>query len=370
VYSPQISSLELNTYPQFLRQVRADLRLGPEEERAIAQVDPMIWAQWGISTLAGDESITRPYRSSVKSLLPERALPLFAKEIEISGAPALDYRGGALTRRIEAMHASKNPSMQQRLEKFSKTMAAFTFAVGTAMGLTSNLWIKFVPQIPQTTITGDRAGKLAVFFPGDSNFSLPVEGKATSVMTFGPGLSGGMFARSLIGHTDKVFFVSGGKGAHFISSWIDMHVESLSAHLYRLRRTGRLHKNLPPGVRAENARVPEAVYRNEGIAAAIGSLPVKKNIDVMVMSSVHTAGIQECLAGVEGASAHLRPGGLLVVKAPTESIGNEAGMDLLVAHASTLFGAPVASGDCGVLHQNIDPSLPLERSASFAIYQR
>jgi hypothetical protein len=162
--------------------------------------------------------------------------------------------------------------------------------------------------------------------------------------------------------------VSGGKGAHFINRWIDLGLQSTAAGMESFRKAGTLQRQLPAGVRAENARVPAARYRSEGIAAAIGSLPAK--VDIITMSSVHTAGPRECVAGVEGASRLLREGGLFVVKAPDVSLGDEAGMDRIADRAADLFGAPVASGECGTLQQHVDPSFPLERSASFAIYQR
>lgn len=49
---------------------------------------------------------------------------------------------------------------------------------------------------------------------------------------------------------------------------------------------------------------------------------------------------------------------------------DEAGMDKVIPYASQFFGAPIVAGECGTLQQHVDASRPLERPASFAIYQR
>jgi hypothetical protein len=136
------------------------------------------------------------------------------------------------------------------------------------------------------------------------------------------------------------------------------------------RRSGQLEQELPPGVSPEKAKVPGARYYKRGIAASVGVISAKPIVDIVVMSSVHTAGTEEILAGVEGAHKFLRPGGLFVVKAPDVSLGDEGGMDRLAARAAELFGSPEAQGECGKLTQRIDPSLPTDRPASFAIYQK
>lgn len=84
--SPQLSQFELQRiYPQFLGKIRGDLRLDSQEESLVKQTDPIIWAQWAVSALAGDESVAYPHKEDVRSFLPERALPFFAKEVEING---------------------------------------------------------------------------------------------------------------------------------------------------------------------------------------------------------------------------------------------------------------------------------------------
>jgi hypothetical protein len=129
--SPQVSALELQRiYPQFLGRIRGDLRLTSEEQGLAAQADPITWAQWGVSVLAGDELIAYPMRSDMPKTLRGPALTFFAGEVEINGEPAVDFRQGELARRVDAMYTSRNPSMHQRLERFSRTTADFLLTVG------------------------------------------------------------------------------------------------------------------------------------------------------------------------------------------------------------------------------------------------
>jgi hypothetical protein len=93
-------------------------------------------------------------------------------------------------------------------------------------------------------------------------------------------------------------------------------------------------------------------------------------VDAVVMSAVHSAGEQECVAGVKGAHAALRPGGSLIIKAPLDSIGGKAGMDVVGPAAEQLFKEPVASGECGLFGQYDDPDKPSTQQAVFVIYQK
>jgi hypothetical protein len=366
---PEISQYQLNQqiYPKFLGRIPGILQLTAQQERMAKAVTPTIWAEWSVSVLAGDEVVAFPERGG-DAHLPESAIPLFAGEAEQNGKQVLDYRKGELAKKIDMMSASKSPGAQSRLERFSTTAAEFTFAVGAAVGILSEEWLSFVPAVPQTRIQADKQGNLGIRFPENKNQRFPIEGPVKNVTNFGPGVSGWNFAGELFGHTDQVTLVSAGKGAHFIRTWTDLNMRSAQVGLAMAKADGSLARSLPPGVTMKNARFPEVVYRGNGIAEAVGSMAT--GTDVVVMSAVHTAGPAECIAGVEGASDKLREGGLLVVKAPTISLGNEAGMDRVAPRATELFGAPIHAGDCGQLQQHIDPSLPHVREASFAIYQR
>jgi hypothetical protein len=366
---PEISQFQLNEqiYPKFIGRIPGILQLTPQQERMAKAASPTVWAEWSVSVLGGDEVVAFPERGG-DAHLPESAIPLFAGEAEQNGKQVLDYRTGELAKKIDTMSASKSPGAQNRLERFSVEAANFTLALGATIGILSEEWLSFVPAVPQTRLQADKQGNVNVRFPSIPNERFPVEGPVKKVTNFGPGISGWDFAIELFGHTDEVTLVSAGKGAHFLKTWAALNVSSANVGLDMKRRDGSLASMLPPGVTTKNARFPEVVYRGNGIAEAVGSMAV--GTDVVVMSAVHSAGPAECLSGVEGASAKLREGGLLVVKAPNVSLASEAGMDRVAPRARELFGAPIHAGDCGQLQQHIDPSLPRNRDASFAIYQR
>ncbi len=213
-------------------------------------------------------------------------------------------------------------------------------------------------------------GQLEISFPRDSKFTFPVEGPAETVMSFGPGLTGWALAFHSLGHTRKIHLVSGGIGAHYVNRWTGYNLRSAGSGLETFRQNGTLQARLPQGVDASKAQLPEARYYSDGIAASVGMLTAKNTLDIVLMSSVHTAGVDECHAGVRGAASHLREGGLFVLKAPDVSLGTEAGMDRVAEYATDHLGEPVAQGPCGQLQQHIDPELPIERPASFAIYHK
>ncbi len=90
----------------------------------------------------------------------------------------------------------------------------------------------------------------------------------------------------------------------------------------------------------------------------------------MLLSSVHSAGVEESHAAVRGAAKHLKEGGLFVVKAPDVSLGEEAGMDRVAEYATEHLREPIAQGPCGQLQQHVNPDLAVDRNASFAIYRK
>lgn len=197
-----------------------------------------------------------------------------------------------------------------------------------------------------------------------------MEGGAETIMSSGPGLTGAMQAGILPGHTKTVEFLSGGMGAEYVNSWIDINMQSMRTGLENFRREGRLQNMISPQFRAAHVQMPGTRYFGDGIAARFNMLAKKAKYDVMLMSAMHSAGVEECHAAVRGAAKHLREGGLFVVKAPNVSLGEEAGMDRVADYAAEKLGEPVAQGPCGQLQQHISTELPVERDASFAIFQR
>lgn len=353
-------------YPPFLKEVSKDLRLTPDEQQLAANTRPDVWAYWGIAALAGDETTPYAHQEDAKKW----GMPFFVAEGEFRGKPVLDFRAGQLTKRVEEMYASKNPSIRPRFEHLSERVAYWTFLVGATVGLASEQWRSFMPQVPQTMIKPDPAGQLHIRFPRDSDFSLPIEGPVDNIMSFGPGLTGAMQAGELVGHTKNMHFVSGGIGAEYVNRWIGYNLQSMRGGIEDMRRDGRLQGMLSGNLDARTVQLPEARYYSDGIAAGVGMLAAKSSLDVVLMSAVHTAGVEECHAGVRGAANHLREGGLFVIKAPEVSLGDEAGMDRMAEYAAEHLGEPVAQGPCGQLQQHTDLELPVDRDASFAIYQK
>lgn len=358
-------------YPTFISDVGKELRLRPEEQRIVGHANPFTWVGWSLGALSGDELI--PYLPTDDPAIQPgaEAAPFFGGETTYEGIRVLDPQQGELARRVDALYVSKNPSASERLARLGKRAAEWTGLVGEAVGLESELWKSIMPRFPQALIEMNKVTNgPAVMFSDAKGFRFPVEGPLDTVMNFGPGLAGAAQFNGLRNQSKTVHFVSGGKGAHFVNAWIDMNARGAVLGIEAARRDPRLAARLAPGLNPHTVRFPEARYHTDGIAAAIGRLPTKTTVDLMILSAVHSAGTKECRAAVEGAASYLRPGGLFVVKAPNVSLGDEGGMDRISEQAVPLLGSPVAQGECGTLQQRIDPTQPLERPASFAIYQR
>lgn len=339
--------------------------MSPQEQALALDAAPSVWAYWGTAALAGDERT--PYLTADPQ---SWGVPFFGEISNVRGQTVVDLQQGELTRRVHEMYSSDDPDAKQRLKELSSRVARWTFVLGGTYGLASEEWRNFMPQVPQTLISPDPQGKLHVRFTGDNAVSFPVEGGAESIMTFGPGLTAAMQAGTLPGHTKTMECVSGGIGAEYVNSWIDINVQSIRAGIENFRRQGQLQRMVSPQFNAANVQLPEMRYFTGGIASRLDMLAKKAKYDVMLLSSVHSAGVEECQAAVRGAAKHLRAGGLFVVKAPNVSLGHEAGMDHMAEYATERLGEPVAQGPCGQLQQHIDPELPIDRDASFAIYQK
>ncbi|HSX07724.1 MAG TPA: hypothetical protein VLG11_02425 [Candidatus Saccharimonadales bacterium] len=340
--------------------------MNPHEQRLAANTPPDVWAYWGAAALAGDE--VTPYPAAGDSR--RWGVPFFGEQGVMHGQPVIDLRAGELTKRTQEMYSSNDPDVKQRFKQLSERVAHWTFVVGGFKGLASKEWRSFMPFAPQTFIKPDAVGKLHVTFPLGNDVAFPIESGAESIMNFGPGLTAATQASILLGHAKTMECVSAGMGAEYVNSWIGINVRSMRAGIENFRRAGTLQGMISPQFKAAHVQMPEVRCFSDGIAARLSPLAKKARYDVMLLSSVHSAGVGECHAAVRGAAKYLREGGLFVLKAPNVSLGEEAGMDRVAEYAAERLGEPVAQGPCGQLQQHIDPELPIERGASFAIYQK
>lgn len=371
--SSALSSFELNTqYTAFLRKLGTELRLDNTELAGIREVrSPNIWAEWGVSVLSGDESANTASKNEAVMRIPRHALPLLMGEAIINGEQVFDFRAGQLAQKVDVMYASQNPAVRQRFERLSAVVANWTFLIGGAIGIKSREWQRLVPLIPQTYITPDKkSGGLAVKFPDEIQTVIPIDGPVETLISIGPGLTGASFVSALSGYAKKVHLISGGKSAYFVNQWIRNTLGAVRSGVLDARRQYSSGAKLPSGMAIKDFIVPEAVFYTDGIAPAMGRLATRATIDIVVMSSVHSAGAEQCRAGVESSRHLLRPGGLLVIKAPDVSLEGEGGLDMVGSRAQELFGKPAVAGPCGMLRQYTDPHLSRDRTASFAVYRQ
>jgi len=257
----------------------------------------------------------------------------------------LDFTKGRLAKKMEELYASPSPEARERFEIFSKILAVLTMeydhlarvegeSVDEVLGL---------KDYPATMLSRKEDAQLA-FFPSPAGpHEYELEGPVQSVVTFGPGMTGGSFIRLLADNAREVHLVSGGMASYYVSTFA-----ALKAEWSRHRRP--------------EIRMPRCRYYISGIAKSISELQENSGgepLDVAVMSRVHVAGPEECKAGVRGSHELLRPGGYLLVNAPQESREGEACLDLVLPQAQELFGDPVAAGD-----------LTYSRPAGYAIFQK
>jgi len=354
-------------YPLFVDEVSQHVPMSAEEQHIAKSMLPALWAYWGLALFSGDESTPYPPGGD-----PELwGVPFFGNEVEKNGRRVVDFSAGELAERVQHMYESDDPDAQRRFARLSSRVAWWTFRVGAVAGFASEEWCNFMPTMPQTLIKPDRAGQLHVHFPdGNKDVAHPIEKSCRTIMNFGPGLTGMVMGGELIGHTQKIECVSGGIGATYISSWLEINMRYIQNEVARRRQDGTLQATISPQFKAARVRPPELCYSNHGISAHVDALNPKSRYDIMLLSSVHSAGVTESHAAIRGAAKHLREGGLFVVKAPDVSLGHEAGMDRIADYAAEHLGSPAASGPCGELRQNLDPNLSRDRAASFAIYQK
>jgi hypothetical protein len=335
-----------------------------------------MWAPWIVSTFGEGElsQAVRPDHLPIRSL-SDRGRALLASEVTIEDESFLAFEQGELGESARALGKKPDSGSRVRYDVLTTACAKFLAVSGNLVGHVSDAWLKQVPTIPQTRIDVPKGGgDLRIRFPKQGDFSYPLGRTLDSVVTFGPGITGDTFVADMTGHTGEVHLVSDGVGAVFSHKWIRRQLLQRASGIEVWRRAGALAR-MVPGVPLNQVRLPETYFYDRGIAASIGDIAVRtvrrnKPVDVVVMSSVHTAGQQEVEAGIDGAHQLLKEGGVLVVKAPRTSVGNEGGMDVAASRAIPIFGNPVAAGDAGYLDQHIDPSLPRRRPADFAIFQK
>lgn len=356
-------------FPSFLETATETLQLDTKDRATIERIGAPAVAEWALSTLSGREVSFYYSEKAIGDGLPEAMVPMLAR-VDYRGAHVVDYEAGELTNRVDELYHSSIPEWRSRFKQFSRAAAVLALNVNDASS-EHPPWSKWVNRMPQTMLLPDEQGQLGIRFSGRRSLfrspsNISVEGPVESVTTYGPGLSGRYLAEALVGYAQDVTFVSGGRGAEFVNTWNYLDLKRSENQLDALRDSGELQQYLPPGVQAEDAHIPETHYYSGGIAAAKDSLPAA---DIVLMSSVHTAGMEECFAGIEGARETLREGGLFAIKAPNQSLAGEAGMDWLMPRATAYFGKPLKTGHCGWLPHYVDPTAYVNHRASFAIYQ-
>lgn len=342
-------------YNAFRAGLRNGLGLSSQEAIAVANVHPDVWPPVLVTNLSDECEHLLLLNERTGERVPPAAQLLLSGVVEYDGLPHLDFRRGELTRRLQSLYEATDKASQARFARVSGVCAKFLFAYGVAMGFDS---MDAMPKNPQAIVRFDRPGSPRIAFSAAPD-EYPIEGPVRSTVVYGPGLTAVQLINEMRGKVDEVHLVSGGISAHFVTTYNRLAHRSLAA---------RASKSPNPSAN----RIPEAFFYTDGIAASIGEIAAKtgnNSVDVGLMVSVHPAGRAECHAGVAGARRLLRVGGLFAVKAPDISLAGEAGMDVVAPAAEAFFGSPVGSGPCGELAQFVDPGLPDNRPASYAVYR-
>ncbi|HSX35096.1 MAG TPA: hypothetical protein VLF62_05640 [Candidatus Saccharimonadales bacterium] len=358
---------------RFAGRVDGAARLSSPEITALAGTHPDILSFWSTAVLGGNEQSQIQPLASLQGRMPAAALPLLGQPREFMGAVRLDYTRGALADKLQALYKKKNPDGRQRLETVCRTAGELVFTHVAQNAPDTQAYSDRLPVVPQTMVTIDRkTGRTQIGFPGqEAPQKYDVNGSVHSIATFGPGLTGAIFSSALMqGELRNISFISGGMGAHFVNHFIELGLQAAEMGIVQARQSRSGVSGLPSGYDVHAFSVPERNYYADGIAAAIGSMAARHEVlDISVMSSVYDAGVEDCVAGIQGSHELLRPGGLLVLKSPLESRPGEAGMDVIVPAAQAVFGDPVAAGFVNISHQIFD-DIPVGRPTDFAIFRR
>jgi hypothetical protein len=355
--------------PQALAKLLASDRA---EEQVLSTVEnPWVWASWVSAVLNAGERAPALYAADLDDFIPQPARDLMGS-LQPADATKFDFRTGQLATRIRAYAAKPETSRNHRTyDAVAKRAARFLFTYGGVIGQDTDDWRNLVQTVSQCRLKPDADGQLELSFSGDAA-KLPLgDFAAQRVLTMGPGMSGATFAGELAGFADKIDFVSGGFGAEFINEFIAYNIQSMTVGLTDMHRVTP-NLELFPGRPISTVHLPEVSFYKHGIADALGRLAVSivtngaAPVDAAFMVAVHSAGDDECRAGVRGAHQVLRRGGLFVVKAPTDKGSTTASDFPALRDALTAtFGDAEISGPCGQLGFEDQ-----ELAANFAVYKK
>lgn len=353
----------------FLTAMCDTLQLNPKEEHAARDMSGRAWCVWSLANFGGGEAMQYINPASLARWTHGDTWDFFAKETTHRGTDVADFSLGELSQKVDDLYQSSAPEDQERFARVSQIAAGFLIAVSQTGGDTAQNLSRMLPPMPQALIYTKARNDVRVLAPAlPQNYEYPLADSPRVVATYGPGLTGMSVAANLLVGTEAIHFVSGGKGGHFISRWLECGIELAKKSLPTMVRHGQMP--IPKGVEASELRVPQAFYYSDGIAAAANQMPKDEELDVVLMASVHSAGEEEGRAGIMLADERLRVGGLFVLKAPDVSYSKEGGMDRLAYPAIQAFGSPIVAGPCGMLTQNYDPTQPLTRTGSVMIFQK
>ncbi len=336
-----------------IEELAEALDLDAQERQLAHQGSSLTWASFSVATLSGGEyGKSLPRSNDAMWVSSSEAIPFFGGESSKSGEDYLDFNAGSLALKMEAMY-NGDAQQKQRFVRASQILGRLLFTVGFSEAPREHrLGYSLQISIRKTLDEYDPH----IIVRGARPALTPVVGPLHDIVTYGPGLGGAELYEDLLASGGNIHYVSGGKGAHFVNEFIDLGNQAARAS----RDTWKEPKR---------ALYPKAYFYTDGIAASADQIGTKP-VDTVLMSSVHKAGVPECLKGIEFADKYLVPGGRLITKAPDISLGDEAGMDRIMPYAIDAFGPPAVTGACGRLSQTIDPKLPLWRNAAYAIFYK
>lgn len=311
-------------YKEFLEAVAKPLKIDRQARREFRGIHPMYFLPWTMAAFSGEEYVSNiptdnpHFRNDFKDA--PNALSHLGAKVHSPRGPEFDMRHGKLTRAVGQL-AKRAERFDDAAESFAAVSTASADLAHTFMQHTLSTSSAFgrsgIPRTPGIRIR-NADGLPAIEIPQGRNHDdllFPLNRTLGHVATMGPGLTGANFARDMRGaNTTAVHYLSGGLGAQFINRLIERQLEDTPD---------------------PESQLPARHYYKDGIARGmqqLGEDPAvqRQGLDLVVMSAVHHAGVEECLAGVAGARELLRPGGLMAVKAPVHSPGHFAGFDSMI----------------------------------------